>query len=86
MTEDNAVLTGSEPAAADPRAEVFDCALAYVDALYAAKFARTMNPHGEVPPVKEAQNRAIVASRALVAAVGRWREAQEGEEDEDADD
>lgn len=78
MGDDNGVLSGSdELASADKREAVFNAALAYVDALYSAKFARAMNPFGDVPPVKESQHRAIEASRHLVAVVGEWRAENE---------
>ncbi len=34
----------------------------------------TMNPFGDVPPVRAAQANAVMASRALVAAVGLMRD------------
>jgi hypothetical protein len=51
---------------------VVELAEGYVDALYSAKFARTMQVDERT--IIQSQNKCITASRALVDGVGKLRE------------
>jgi hypothetical protein len=58
----------------DPEATVIQAAEAYTDAMYSAKFARTLQVDERT--IQRSQVAAIGASRALIEAVGKLRESR----------
>ena len=78
MGAENEVLRGGESAAGrDLTQQVVDAAEAYVDALYGAKFAKSVAINENSSALLEARALAVTAARVLVAAVAVLRGSRE---------